>query len=269
MLPWRHVAGGIGRWVEEAAGLGAGTVVWEEAARGIGVAGPSLRLQRLGVRWGALAAARLTADGAPGWDLDFTGFTPGDPVTVYVFGEPLLVETDPGDSADDARDKWLAAFADLWLGEVASAASTGVGLAEVVLEADAGRGVLELSAGQGVAVTPRASTGGAEAFERPGRLVVRVWGYGFPAVWQTEATLGRIAARVASARWSERARRYLCGATGAMAAVGDVTPVTTRNGAEFDTRAWLDLEVALVNRGGEDADTLSDALLGTVAVFGS
>ena len=259
MLPILHVRRGLARWVVEASGLAEAQVLTAQAAVGRGPAGPYLAISRLGVVWDGPARSRHANEGAPGWALDFTGFTPGDPVALRVFGRPLLVETDPGDSASDARDAWAAALEDLDLGELVVFAAGGPGLATLTLTADAPRGFLHVSEIQGCAVTPDASTGSLEVTEQTGRIVYRVTAYNFEEALAAEKVLGRVRGRVGSRAWSDRSRSYLRGAQGVIAEAGNVTPIDVRAGADFDTRAYLDLEVEAVWLGpAEDADLLAD-----------
>lgn len=256
--PTDHVATGLARWVQEAAGLATSQVVLEQANRGNRPSGPFLSLQRIGVRWVGSPADRL-ADGAPSWTLDFAGFDPGDYVGASVFGAPLVILTDLGDSPIDARDAWQAALTDLRLDEVIEVTPADPALLTVALTTDAARGFLNVAALIGVDVTATASPGPSEVVEQSAVLTMRVWANNYPDVLAAEAVLARVRAQAARPVWIDKSRLYLCGATGVIGGASAVGSTAIMIGAEYEARAWLDLRIALVVRGpAEDADALAE-----------
>ena len=261
-LPYVHLLGGLARWVAAVTGLAEGAVLLEDPAGGMGPGVPYVTIERLAVAWAGLPAEYFRR-GPTTWTLDFGAAWAADEGAAVDLGG-VVVEAAAGADGAAVRDAWLAAVADLRLGEVVTAAATGAEGATVTLAAGAPAGLYAVVALRGVDVVAGAGGGPFKTVCQAGTYTVRVTAKGFADVGEAEAVLGRVRAATGSRTWATVSRAWLGGALGVVVGAGDVTTAAARTGALYDTRAYVDVRVAVVDRTGLGAEDALAAVAVTV-----
>jgi len=262
-LPYTHLLGGLARWVAAVAGLGEDAVLLEDPAGSMGPGVPYVTLTRLAVAW-AGTPAEYYRKGPTTWTLDFGAPWAADEGAAVDLGG-VVVEAAAGVDGEAVRAAWVGAVVDRRLGEVVTVAAVGAEGASVELVAGAPAGLYAVEGVRGVDVTAGAAGGPYKTVCQAGTYTLRVTAVGFADVGAAEAVLGRIRAATGSRTWATVSRAWLGGALGVVVGAGDVTAAAARTGATFDTRAYVDVRVAVVDRTGLGAE---DALAaGTAAVI--